>query len=40
MYEEGFQNVINIDFCPGVVEIMKEYYKSQEKSFQCKAILD
>ena len=35
MYEEGFQNVINIDFCPGVVEIMKEYYKSRELNFQC-----
>jgi hypothetical protein len=33
MYEEGFQNVINMDFCPTVVESMKEYYKSEEKNF-------
>ena len=35
MFEEGFQNIINIDFSPTLVRIMQEKNKNKDATFKC-----
>ena len=37
MYEEGFQNIVNIDISSVVIKAMQEKYKDKGPSFKCKS---
>jgi ubiquinone/menaquinone biosynthesis C-methylase UbiE len=39
MYNDGFSNIIDIDFSPTIVDIMTERYKELELPIKCKYIL-
>ena len=39
MYDEGFQNIVNIDFSPTLIRIMQEKHKSKDATFKCIYII-
>ncbi len=39
MYDEGFQNIINIDFSPTLVRIMQDRHKNKDTTFKCLIII-
>jgi hypothetical protein len=36
LYEDGFLNIVNIDFSPTVVKFMESRYKENGYNIQCK----
>jgi 2-polyprenyl-3-methyl-5-hydroxy-6-metoxy-1,4-benzoquinol methylase len=36
MFDEGFQNIVNIDISPTVTKAMQEKYKDKGPNFKCR----
>ncbi len=40
MFDEGYQNISNIDICPLVIKAMQEKYKDKGSTLKCKLLSD
>ena len=39
MFEEGYQNITNIDISPTVIKSMQEKYRDKGSNFKCITII-